>query len=341
LPAGKVSPYNPSNAGMVAWASETTLDVEWAHAIAPGASILLVETPGQPSSGGADMSEIITAENYVIRHRLGAVISQSFAVTEQVIGSAAVVRSLRGAYTAAQAAHITVLAGAGDSGATGLRPDLRSYYTYPVTAWPASDPLVTAVGGTRLDLDASGSRTAADAAWNDSYSQTANELVDGDAGPSPLAGGGGKSVFFGRPSYQNAVARVTGSHRGVPDISMSAACTGTVNIYQGFGGQPAGWYPVCGTSESTPMFAGIVALAAQMAGHPLGLVNPALYKLAAEHARGIVNVTSGNNTVTFRQGGRSRTVRGFSARAGYDLAAGLGTVDAAYLVPELARLAGH
>jgi subtilase family serine protease len=137
------------------------------------------------------------------------------------------------------------------------------------------------------------------------------------------------------------VARVTGNHRGVPDISMSAACTGTVNVYQSFGGQQAGWYALCGTSESAPLFAGVVALAAQVAGHPLGVINPALYRLAAQHAPGIVGVGSGNNTVTFRQGGHRYTVRGFTARPGYNLAAGLGTVNAAFLVPELARLAGR
>jgi subtilase family serine protease len=88
------------------------------------------------------------------------------------------------------------------------------------------------------------------------------------------------------------------------------------------------------------LFAGIVALADQVAGHSLGLINPALYQLAAEHAPGIVRVTSGNNTVSFRQNDRIRTVPGFSARPGYDLATGLGTVNGAYFVPELARLAG-
>jgi subtilase family serine protease len=334
-PAGKIPRYNPNNADMVGWAAETTLDVEWAHAIAPGAKILLVETPN-----ATDMAQIITAEKYVIKHRLGDVISQSFTSTEQA-GSTAEVKSLHSAYVAARSARITVLAGSGDSGASGLKADLKNYYTFPVTGWPASDPLVTAVGGTKLNLDASGNRNSADVAWNDSYNRAANELVDGNAGPSPLAGGGGKSVIFGRPSYQNGVARVTGNHRGVPDISMSAACTGTVNVYQSFGGQQAGWYAVCGTSESTPLFAGIVALAAQSARHPLGLINPALYKLAAQHARGIVSVKSGNNTVAFRQGGRSHTVRGFASRAGYDLVTGLGTVNAGFLVPELARLAGH
>ena len=147
--------------------------------------------------------------------------------------------------------------------------------------------------------------------------------------------------MVGRPSYQSTVSGIIGGHRGVPDISMSAACTGAVNVYQSFGGQPAGWYALCGTSEATPMFAGIVALADQVAGHSIGLINPALYKLAAEHAPGIVSVRSGNNTVSFRQGGRSRTVHGYGARSGYNLAVGLGTVNAQYLVPELARLAGR
>ena len=339
-PAGRVPGYDPGNAGMVGWASETTLDVEYAHTMAPGAKILLVETPGGGSAGTVSMQQVVTAEKYVIRHHLGDVISQSFVATEQAIGAAAI-KSLRGAYLDAYANHITVLAGSGDSGVTGFEPNQQSYYTDPVTSWPASDPLVTAVGGTRLDLDANGNRNSADTVWNDSYSQTANQLVNGNNGPNPLAGGGGKSVIFGRPAYQNGVRGTVGRHRGVPDISMSAACTGAVNVYQSFGGQPPGWYALCGTSEATPLFAGVVALADQVAGRPLGLINPALYELASEHAPGIVSVTSGNNTASFRQGGRIRTVRGFAAGSGYSLAAGLGTVNAQYLVTELARLAGH
>jgi subtilase family serine protease len=339
-PAGKVPAFNANNANMVGWASETTLDVEYAHAIAPGARILLVETPGGGTTGTVSMDQIVTAEKYVVRHHLGSVISQSFVATEQAIGSAAI-SSLRGAYQAAYSGHVTVLAGSGDTGATGFQSNQQTYYTHKVTSWPASDPLVTAVGGTRLDLDVSGNRNSADTVWNDTYSRTANQLVNADNGPNPLAGGGGKSVVFGRPSYQNGVRSVVGSRRGVPDISMSAACTGAVNVYQGFGGQPAGWYALCGTSAAAPMFAGIVALADQVAGHPLGLINPALYKMASEHSRGIVSVRSGNTTVSFRQGGRSHTVHGYGARAGYNLAAGLGTVNGQYFVPELARLAGR
>src|SRR6266851_2444078 len=120
------------NAGMVGWASETTLDVEYAHTIAPGAKILLVETPGGGKAGTVSMEQIVTAEKYVISHHLGGVISQSFVATEQAVGSAAI-QSLRGAYQAAYSSHVTVLAGAGDSGATGFQANQQSYYTYPVT----------------------------------------------------------------------------------------------------------------------------------------------------------------------------------------------------------------
>ena len=118
---------------------------------------------------------------------------------------------------------------------------------------------------------------------------------------------------------------------------MSGACNGAVDMYQSFSGQPAGWYPTCGTSEAAPEFAGIVALADQVAGHPLGVINGYLYRLAAQHATGIVDVVSGNNTVSFSQGGALHTIRGFAARRGYDLASGVGTVNAPWFVRELAR----
>ncbi len=337
-PAGRVPRFDPGNSDMVGWAGETTLDVEYAHTVAPGASILLVETPVSETEGVHGFPQIVAAEEYVIRHHLGDVISQSFSATEQTFPSRAAVEALRGAYRLADRDHVTVLAASGDSGAADVGGNQTTYYLHPVTSWPDSDPLVTGVGGTQLHFDAAG-RPTAPTVWNDTYSTAANEFADGDAGPNPLASGGGRSVLFGRPGYQDGVAAIVGDHRGVPDISMSAACNGSVDTYSSYPGAPAGWTPSCGTSEATPLFAGIVALAAQMAGRPLGLINPALYQLAADHAPGIVDVTSGNNTVSFSQGGTVRTVRGFSARAGYSLAAGVGTVNAEYFVPELALLA--
>jgi subtilase family serine protease len=338
-PAGRVAPYR-ANDNREGWAGETELDVEYAHAIAPGASIVLVETPTAENEGRTGFPQIVKAEKYVIAHHLGGVISQSFSATEQTFATPERLLSLRGAYVDAARAGVTVLAASGDSGAADTRYNGSTYYLHPVTSWPDSDPLVTGVGGTQLHLAAAG-RARPATVWNDTYNVPTNRYIEGDKGPNPLAGGGGKSVIFARPSYQNSVAAVVGGQRGVPDISMSGACNGAADMYQSFRGQPAGWYPTCGTSEATPEFAGIVALADQVAGHPIGLINPALYRLSARHAPGIADVTSGSNTVTFKQGGKWHTVHGFRARPGYDLASGVGTVNAPLFVPELAALAHH
>jgi subtilase family serine protease len=291
----------------------------------------------------AGFPEIVKAENYVINHHLGQVISQSLDATEGTFPSAASIQKLRSAYFNAYAHHVTVLAASGDTGASNYSNVAGTLlYTYPVVGWPASDPLVTGVGGTQLSLNENGQHTAPDRVWNDSYNTSLNEVFFGNPGPNALATGGGKSAVFSRPWYQNGVANVVGGRRGVPDIAMSGACSGLVVTYQSFPatGEPAGWYVDCGTSEATPMFAGIVALTDQVARHSVGFINPALYALKARHARGLVPVTIGNNTVSFTQNGTSYTVQGYSASRRYNLAAGVGTVNAALFVPELARAAG-
>jgi subtilase family serine protease len=339
-PAGRVPAYDPNNSDMVGWAGETTLDVEYAHVVAPGANLLLVTTPVPETEGVHGFPQIVAAEKYVLEHHLGDVISQSFSATERTFPSRAAVQALRGAYQLAAEDRVTVLAASGDSGAADVKLDASTYYLSPQTSWPDSDPLVTGVGGTQLHFTAKGQPTAP-TVWNDTYNPAAEGFAAGGTSPSPLSGGGGLSVLFGRPGFQDGVRSVAGSHRGVPDVSMSAACDGSVVTYSTYRGAPPGWSPSCGTSEASPLFAGIVALADQAAGHRLGLINPALYRLAAAHAPGIVDVTQGNNTVSFTQGGRPHTVPGFAARPGYDLASGVGTVNAALFVPELAAAAGH
>jgi subtilase family serine protease len=327
-PAGQIPRFRPTSTRL-AWAQETTLDVEWAHVMAPAARIVLVETPVPENEGTSGFPQIVRAEEYVIAHRLGGVISQSFGATEQTFPKGSLNRlRLRGAYLeAAKAAYdVTVVSASGDAGATDYRSAMRSYYTFPVTSWPASDPLVTAVGGLDLRLRASGRRTAPDRVWND------QDQV------RPSASGGGLSIMFSRPAFQDGVRAQVGTRRGVPDVSMSASCGHPVAVYARFAG---GWFTICGTSEATPLFAGVIALADQVAGHPLGPVNGYLYKMAAAKDRGIVDITRGSNTVTFVQNGETVTVPGWSAAPGYDLAAGLGTIDARWFVPELAALAGR
>ena len=335
-PAGKIPKWNPGDSDMTGWGGETTLDVEYAHTIAPGAGIVLVETPVSETEGVTGFPQIVEAENYVLKHRLGGVISQSFSATEETFtGLGQLSRyHLRSAYVraAGEKDGPTVLAASGDSGVADVGLNGVTYYTRRVTSWPDSDPLVTGVGGTELVAGKGG--TYRSVAWNDTY----NSHLGG--GTDPYASGGGLSVLFARPSYQDGVKNVVGGARGVPDVSMSGACSSPVFTYQSFPqeGTPAGWYPSCGTSEATPEFAGIVALADQVAGHALGLINPVLYRLSQEKAPGIVPVTSGTNTVTFVQGtpAKAYTLKGFRAQAGYSLVDGVGTVNAWYLAYELA-----
>ncbi len=267
----------------------------------------------------------------MIDHHLGDVISQSFGATEETFPSAQALLRLRRAFKNAAAHQVTVLGSSGDAGATDFELNLQDLFTHRVNSWPSSDPLVTSIGGTQLHLDADGNRTAPDNVWND------QALFDGAA-----ASGGGLSEIFPRPGFQTVVRSTVGVHRGTPDISMSAAVDGGVLVRIGFSGGDGitpGYYIFGGTSESSPEFAGVVAIADQLAHRRLGLINPSLYRLGASGAPGIVDVTRGDNTVTFTQEGQTFTVEGFAAVKGYDLSSGWGTVDAARFVPELAR--GH
>jgi subtilase family serine protease len=314
-----IQPAGPVKGSNSSWAGETTLDVEYSHAMAPKANILLVETPVNETIGTAGFPQIVKAEKYVLKHKLGDVISQSFGAAEETFPSAASITGLRGAYTLAAKDNVTVLASSGDDGVSSASNVAgTTFFGKKVVNWPASDPDVTGVGGTQLHLNQAGDRTAPDNVWNDSV------LLGG-----PAAGSGGLSSVFGAPEYQSSVSSVVGTSRGVPDVSLSAAVDGAAIIYEG------GWTLVGGTSEASPLFAGIVAVADQVAGHDLGLLNPALYSLGSG-ASGLPDITSGNNTVTVPTGSGEVKVKGYTAVTGYDLASGLGTVDGAKLVAELA-----
>lgn len=320
---GNVPPFDPTNSTMTGWAAETTLDVEYAHAVAPGAKIVLAETPVAETEGTTGLPEMMNAEQSLINSGVGDVISQSFGATENTFpgfdeGNFSSLLDLRYAFKDALAHNVTVLASSGDDGATDAEADGSTLYPMRVNSWPSSDPLVTSVGGTELSLDNAGHRVSPDVVWNDGFG----------------AGGGGKSAIFPAPSFQAGVRNVVGGHRGTPDISMSAAVNGAAWIYSTYQPTSTGWNLVGGTSEAAPIFSGIVALADQYAGHRLGLINPALYTLGfvGQHrpGTGIVDVTGGNNSF----GG----VTGFTAGTGYDLASGWGTIDAATFVPALAHL---
>jgi subtilase family serine protease len=319
--------FKKSNATMDGWAEETTLDVEYAHAIAPGATIDVVETPVAETEGVTGFPQMMAAIKWVIDHNKVDVISQSFGATENTFpgfsqGDYASIEGLRYAFQDAVKRHVTVLAASGDSGATNDKADGATLYPFPVVAWPSSDPLVTSVGGTELQLAQDGNKVQPDQVWGDEYG----------------ASGGGLSTVFSRPGYQNAVSSIVGSHRGTPDISMSAAVSGGAWIYQSFEPGGPGWEILGGTSEATPIFAGMVALASQKAGHPLGNIDSALYALGTQSRLKDTNLAAGTGIVDVTAGSNSfGNVTGYAAQPGYDLASGWGTIDGAAFVPALAQ----
>src|SRR6201999_1774761 len=200
---GTIPAFNPNDSTMVGWAQETTLDVEYAHSIAPGAKIVLAETPVAETEGVTGLPEMMNAEQSLINQGVGDVITQSFGATENTFpgfdqGNFKSLLDLRYAFKDAAAHHDTVLASSGDDQGTNAMLDGTTLYPMPVNSCPSSDPLVTSVGGTQLKLDDAGNRLSPDVVWNDGYG----------------AGGGGLSQIFGRPLYQIGVTGGVDHKRG-------------------------------------------------------------------------------------------------------------------------------
>ena len=338
------------------WALEVALDVEWAHATAPLANIMLVTTPTAETLGVQGFPPMMQAEQYVVDNHLADVISQSFGAGEGSFHSGvAPIDQLRQAFIDAQANHVTVFASSGDGGTTNnYKEPVKNpgAIPYPSVIWPASDPLVTSVGGTYLCTDAT-TGTSVDSVSPPGACQ-ANPGVR-EVGWS--GSGGGYSILFSRPAYQDTLppgSTYTGTSvgapgpntnmRGVPDIAYQARSRTGVLVYltapyppgatsTGCGGAnpcDTGWYVVGGTSAGSPQWAGLIALADQIAGRDLGFINPALYQIAADpakYAADFNDVTAGNN--------QTSSIPGYSASQGWDAVTGLGTPNAANLIPDL------
>ena len=135
-----------------AWALEVALDVETSHAIAPGANILLVHSNNAETLGVQGLPQMMKAEDYVVSNHLAQVISQSFGTAEEAFNGTSSLLNLRYAFKNAQANGVSVIASSGDGGtANGMKAPVGkggSLVPYPTVAWPASDPLVTGIGGT-------------------------------------------------------------------------------------------------------------------------------------------------------------------------------------------------
>ncbi len=342
-PGGCPSPsLNNTHHDVFGWQVETSLDVEWAHAMAPGANIVLVVAP--TSSGNA----INAVEAAAIGLYPGSIVSQSFGIPEVLIhGNNAQVLQANQNYQAAQAAGISVLASTGDFGAT-------NGFSTANTSFPASSPLVTAVGGTMgLPYIATGSYT--DCPTSTPFSCTSglsayhgpcvlgrtvppNCVPDGYGGEQVwnepgfgAATGGAPSSLFGVPSYQSGLGLTT---RTTPDVSYNAAINGGVLVVLTVGGTPS-LFIVGGTSAGSPQWAAILALANQARANlgkgPIGAVNPMLYSIyhSARYATDFHDITVGDNQLV-------GTPVGFPAGAGFDDASGIGTPIVDQLIVDLA-----
>ncbi|MEO7752751.1 MAG: S53 family peptidase [Terracoccus sp.] len=313
-PAGCPATMTAHKGQPAGWAGETSLDVQWAHAVAPEATINLVVAPNNYGSS------LNVAVRYAVDHDLGSVLSMSYGSDESAIkggGNNLQITQSHENFLAAAAKKISVFASSGDNGASGGGPVVSASY-------PASDPLVTSVGGTNLYTDDAGNYRS-ETVWGDQFD------CPFTCGIGPVgATGGAPSTLFTVPDYQKPFNG--NAMRTTSDVSYDASVYTSVLVYEGFNADPAdnGFYFTGGTSSGSPQWAAIGALADAQAGHRLGALNPALYAVGGSAAYGTAfhDVTFGNN---------EWHGPGFDARTGYDLPTGLGSPDVQNLVGILAK----
>jgi subtilase family serine protease len=271
------SPSNPNGCNAQGWYGEETLDVEAVHGMAPGAKVIY--------AGATDCndSSLLDRENYLIDHQLVQLITNSwggFGDIDQLPPN------LQKAYTHTFLQAVTE--GIGIQFSSGDFGDELVHGVRTVD-FPASDPWVTAVGGTSLQVGRTNNYML-EAGWG----TTSSQLVNGSwTSPAYLYGaGGGTSTVFNEPSYQQGVVPASlaaywgGKNRVVPDVAMDAdpqtgMLIGETQLFPKTGGRAAGTYygefRIGGTSLASPLFAGMMALADQASGRSIGFANPALY----------------------------------------------------------------
>ena len=306
------APANPSFACVVECSTgEDRLDAEAIHSMAPYAKILFVHPSVPETIGMQGWPQVAQAIKMIADRHLADVISVSLGDGEKDFindptnpgaNPQEAIRSLDPAFLDAAAQGVPVMFASGDCGPTDppvLFDTAQCTPAIGVTAGHVADnPWVTAVGGTipNAGLSTTTGRTAPDALW------TAPD-------DSSDAEGAGVSTVYPKPSWQQGIPALAGvSGRAFPDITMDSDD---------------------GTSQASPTFAGILALATQLRGGDLGTVNPALAAIGPRGAAaGIVDVPAGYTNSAYG-------VTGFATATGYDIASGWGTIYAPDFVPAL------
>ncbi len=318
-PLGTQPTDHPATKDLAGWAGETTLDVQIIHAIAPDAGIVVLTSPVNETEGTIGLPQFLQLEQYAISHHLGNIISQSFDASEVTLnnidGKQEVQKWDAFFKQATTQQGVTFFAASGDNGPTDYSDlQVTKLSPTPTTGFPADNPWVSSVGGTTL---AKNGTTFQESTWNSNGG----------------ASGGGFSMFFSTPSYQMtlpaSVQNQLSNRRGVPDIAGDADPSTGLAFYISGGG----WNLAGGTSASAPLWAAFIAIANQMAGHPLGFINPTLYKLAASSAytQDFNDITTGDNSIN----NDKAQVQGYPAVTGWDPVTGLGTPILDKLLPDL------
>jgi len=305
------SPFDP-DPNLAGWAEETTLDVEWAHAIAPGAKIVLVVSP--------DNADVNLAAAVALAASIPGVssISNSYGGPESEEDDAGFT-AFETAIKMASVKGISVSFSSGDDG------DWEAILGYRDVGYPASSPFATGVGGVSVALKADGS-TDFQTGWGTNLTRIADTVALGSPPADPplqlgfqFGAGGGVSGHFAKPAYQR---RLPGRARLEPDIGWVADPYTGVEIVESLDADGnLGVGVIGGTSVACPMFSALWAIAAQGAGHRLGQAAPILYGLDARSGAitDVVPVGSSHDVVGF-----IHDAGGLTFESRFDLAAPLG-----------------
>jgi subtilase family serine protease len=303
-------PQNPAQTPQ-GWYGEETLDVEAVHSMAPGANIVYVGAPN-------NYQDLDAALNHVVDFRLASIVTNSYGFSTEALPFG-YIKPYNDTFIQAAATGIGVYFSSGDSGdETGGVAGAA-----PTPDWPASSPWVTAVGGTTLAVGASNNYL-----FETGWQTGTSTLQSGAWSPAPpgsylYGGGGGTSRLFAQPAYQagvvpDSIAKTYGgpAMRAIPDIAAlgdpnSGMLVGQTQTFPD-GSVRYSEYRIGGTSLSSPLTAGLMALVQQKAGHTLGFANPLIYANAGSAAYHDIVPPAGPVAVV-----RANYVNGVDAADGY------------------------